>query len=377
MVFGFVKKTVKKVTGGVKKIVSSQAKLIKKTIKKVGKLTEKAVKGVVDIQKKVFKGVKKLTRNKYVRLGLMITAAVMLPGSIALLAPIKGLGVAAAGLASGAISGAVMGAGNVLLSGGSFKDALKAGAFGAATGAAFAKMGQAIKGAQTTESVQQSFADTLETTKLDTNFLPRDSIGALDADTLQSSLVDGSFSNIQQGTKQSLLDITNPIDISKDISMADQITESLSNYNIDASKLNVAQRQAVGLDTSTDVDKPRFGDKIKGKFESEIDTLKSKYSPEGLAAQAEDKLAETIFGSDDEGQGQNQSTASYAASTAGSTYLPDVEGQLYLKDIANAYSQANINIADAHLSLLHGTASTIDTSYLNAPLMTQDIYRIT
>tara|TARA_R100000234_G_scaffold71176_1_gene43755 strand:+ start:816 stop:1907 length:1092 start_codon:yes stop_codon:yes gene_type:complete len=362
MVFGFIKKGVKTITGGIKKIVSSQAKLIKKTVKKVGKVIEKQLKGV-----------KKLARNKYVRLGLMITAAVMLPGSIALLAPIKGLGVAAAGLASGAISGAVMGAGNVLLSGGSFKDALKAGAFGAATGAAFAKMGQAIKGAQSTKSVQQSFADTLETTKLDVSSLPTDATGALDLDAVKTGITDGSF-NID--AQKSLLDVTSPIDISRDISMTDQITESLSNYNIDASKLNVAQRQAVGLDTSTDVDKPRFGDKIKGKFESEIDNLKYKYSPEGLAAQAEDKLVETIFGSDDEGQGQNQSTASYAASTAGTTYLPDVEGQLYLKDIANAYSQANINIADAHLSLLHGTASTIDTSYLNAPLMTQDIYRI-
>ena len=359
MVFGFVKKAVKGVTGGVKKVVNKVAKGVKKTIKKVGQLTEKVVKGV-----------KKLTRNKYVRLGLMITAAVMLPGSIALLAPIKGLGVAAAGIASGAITGAVLGAGNVLLSGGSFRDALEKGAFGAATGAAFAKIGQAIKSAQSTKSVQQSFADTLETTKLDVSSLPTDATGALDLDAVKTGITDGSF-NID--AQKSLLDVTSPIDISRDISMADQIKDSLANYNIDANKLNVAQKQAVGLGNEY-----RFGDKIKGKFESEIDKLKSKYSPEGLAVQAEDKLAETIFGSDDDGIEQRDSSkASYAASTAGATYLPDVEGQLYLQDVANAYRQANINIADAHLSLLHGTASTVDTSYLNMPLMTQDIYRIT
>ena len=354
MVFGLVKKAVSGVTGGIKKIVNKVAKGVKKTVKKVGNIVDKTVQGV-----------KKLTRNKYVRLGLMITAAVMLPGSIAVLAPIKGLGVAAAGIASGAISGAVMGAGNVLLSGGKFKDALKAGAIGAATGAAFAKIGQAIKGAQTTESVQQTFADTLETTKVDVSSLPTDASGAVDLDAIQSSITDGSFSVDAQ---KSLLDVTSPLDVSADISMADQVKESLTNFNVDVNKLTTAQRQAVGLGTEIKTTKPRFGDKIKGRFESEIDKIKSKYSPEGLAAQAESKLEESIFDSDDK-----QDTASYATTT----YVPDEEGRLYLQDVANAYRQADVNIADAHLSLLHGTASTVDTSYLSMPLMTQDIYRIT
>ena len=127
-------KAVKKVFGGVKKVISKVAKGVKKAVNVVKK-----------IQKKVFKGVKELTRNKYVRLGLMITAAVMLPGVIAALPAIKGLGVTAAAMATGAVSGAVMGAGGVVLAGGSFKDALKAGAFGAATGAAFAGIGSKIK----------------------------------------------------------------------------------------------------------------------------------------------------------------------------------------------------------------------------------------
>tara|TARA_R100001440_G_scaffold75143_1_gene101643 strand:+ start:1839 stop:3224 length:1386 start_codon:yes stop_codon:yes gene_type:complete len=139
--FSELKKTVKKVTKPIRKAISQVAKGVKKAVKKVGKFVERT-------GKKVFKGIKELTRNKYVRLGLMITAAVMLPGAIAALPAIKGLGVTAAAVASGAISGAVIGAGGVVLAGGSLKDALKAGAFGAATGAAFAKIGQSIKSAR-------------------------------------------------------------------------------------------------------------------------------------------------------------------------------------------------------------------------------------
>jgi len=369
MVFGFVGDLVEGVASGVKKAVKSVAKGVKKTIKKVGDLAEKVVKGVSKGVREIGRGVRKLARNKYVRLGLMITAAVMLPGSIALLAPIKGLGVAAAGIASGAITGAVMGAGNVLLSGGSFKDALKAGAFGAATGAAFAKIGQAIKGAQTTESVQQSFADTLETTQIDVGSLPTDATGAIDLDAVKTSITDSSF-NLD--TPKSLLDVTSPIDISRDISMGDQIQKSLADYNIDANKLTKAQKQAVGLGTEIETTESRFGDKIKDRFESEIDELKSKYSPEGLAAQAEEKLEEVIFGSDEE-----QATASYAPSVAGSTYLPDEEGRSYLESIANVYRQAEINPADAFRTLYYGPASTVDTSYLNNPLTVQNILRIT
>tara|TARA_S200002703_G_C3796424_1_gene245881 strand:- start:88 stop:1164 length:1077 start_codon:yes stop_codon:yes gene_type:complete len=358
MVFGLVKKAVSGVTGGIKKIVNKVAKGVKKTVKKVGNVVDKAVQGV-----------KKLTRNKYVRLGLMITAAVMLPGAIAVLPSIAGLGVAAAGIASGAISGAVMGAGNVLLSGGKFKDALKAGAIGAATGAAFAKIGQAIKGAQTTESVQQTFADTLETTQVDVSSLPTDASGAVDLDAIQSSITDGSFSVDAQ---KSLLDVTSPLDVSTDVSMADQVKESLTNFNVDVNKLTTAQKQAVGLETEIKTTDSDFGKKIEDRFMSEVDKIKSKYSPEGLAAQAESKIEESIFGSD-----KKQSTASYAPSTQGTTFIPDEEGRFYLQDVANAYRQADFNIADAHLSLLHGTASTVDTSYLSMPLMTQDIYRIT
>ena len=145
--FDDIKKVGKKVYGGVKKVINGVAKQVKKAVNVVKK-----------IQKKTFKGIKELTRNKYVRLGLMITAAVMLPGAISLLPAIKGLGVTAAAVATGAISGAVIGAGGVVMAGGSFKDALKAGAFGAATGAAFAGIGEKIKQARALKEAEGAMA---------------------------------------------------------------------------------------------------------------------------------------------------------------------------------------------------------------------------
>ena len=145
--FSSIKKVGKNVFGGVKKVISKVAKGVKKSINTVKKITNKT-----------FKGVKELTRNKYVRLGLMITAAVMLPGAIAALPALGGLGVTAAAAATGAISGAVLGAGGVVLAGGSLRDALKAGAFGAATGAAFSAIGSKIKQAQAAAQGGESLA---------------------------------------------------------------------------------------------------------------------------------------------------------------------------------------------------------------------------
>ena len=145
--FSSIKKVGKNVFGGVKKVISKVAKGVKKSINTVKKITNKA-----------FKGVKELTRNKYVRLGLMVTTAVMLPGAIAALPALGGLGVTAAAAATGAISGAVLGAGGAFMAGGNLKDALKAGAFGAATGAAFSAIGSKIKQAQAATQGGESLA---------------------------------------------------------------------------------------------------------------------------------------------------------------------------------------------------------------------------
>ena len=68
----------------------------------------------------------------------MIAAAVTLPMAVPAIA---NLGVVAAG----AVTGAITGAGGALLQGGDLEDLLKGAAFGSATGAAFAKIGEAIK----------------------------------------------------------------------------------------------------------------------------------------------------------------------------------------------------------------------------------------
>ena len=186
-----IKKVGKKIYGGVKKQISTVAKGVKKAVNLVKK-----------IQKKTFKGVKELTRNKYVRLGLMITAAVMLPGAIAALPAISGLGVTAAAVATGAISGAVIGAGGVVLAGGSFKDALKAGAFGAATGAAFAGIGSKIK-----QSIAAKEAATVGGESLDLTQGKLDAAGDL-------AEIPATAGDVAVGTGQISTDVTSPTDVS-------------------------------------------------------------------------------------------------------------------------------------------------------------------
>ena len=116
--------------------------------KGVGKAVKGVVKGVKKVVKKTADFTKKALKNKYVRAGLLITAAVMLPGAIALAAP------ALSSVAVGAITGAVVGAGGGIIAGKKPKEWLASGAIGAATGAAFAKIGQSIKAAQANKALQ-------------------------------------------------------------------------------------------------------------------------------------------------------------------------------------------------------------------------------
>tara|TARA_R100000234_G_scaffold117718_1_gene96693 strand:- start:8234 stop:9568 length:1335 start_codon:yes stop_codon:yes gene_type:complete len=138
--FKSIKKGFKKVVGGVKKVVSGVAKGVKK-----------AVKGVAKVVREVGRGVKKLTKNKYVRIGLMIAAAVTLPMFVPAIAALPAV-------AAGAVTGAITGGAGALLQGGDLKDVLKGAAFGSATGAAFAKIGEAIK---TARGVTDFKADTV------------------------------------------------------------------------------------------------------------------------------------------------------------------------------------------------------------------------
>ena len=112
--------------------------------KGVGKAVKGVVKGVKKVVKKTADFTKKALKNKYVRAGLLITAAVMLPMSVPAISALGAVG-------AGAVTGAIVGAGGGILAGKKPKEWLASGAIGAATGAAFAKIGQTIKAAQATK----------------------------------------------------------------------------------------------------------------------------------------------------------------------------------------------------------------------------------
>ena len=115
-------------------------------------------------------------------------------------------------MATGAISGAVMGAGGVVLAGGSFKDALKAGAFGAATGAALAGIGSKIKQAQAAKAGGES----LDLTQGKLDAMGAD--GTLDAsaygDNFAENLADYQEMRELTGTGQVSTEVTSPTDVS-------------------------------------------------------------------------------------------------------------------------------------------------------------------
>jgi hypothetical protein len=132
--------------------------------KGVGKAVKGVVKGVKKVVKKTADFTKKALKNKYVRAGLLITAAVMLPMSVPAISALGAVG-------AGAVTGAIVGAGGGILAGKKPKEWLASGAIGAATGAAFAKIGQTIKAAQATKVAGNV-----------------DALGNLDAGKFQASL---------------------------------------------------------------------------------------------------------------------------------------------------------------------------------------------
>lgn len=384
-------KIVKKAVGVVKKQVSNVAKVVKKSVKAVGKVAEKVVKGVAKGVREVGRGVKKLARNKYVRMGLMITAAVMLPGAIAALPALSGLGATAAAVATGAITGAVTGAGSTLLAGGNLKDALKTGALGAATGAAFARIGQAIKGAQVKESLDLTqgkldamgadLADVSATSTsptisldgsptIDTSTLPRDALGQVDLKQLTTT--DGAF------RATSPLDVSKGLDISSDVlkdpssftnvpelkltargtrevlssptGMSEQVAQSLQDFKIDTSALTDAQRQAIGLPpkiSATDINLPEpqsFGDRFK-------DSVKDAFSPENIVDKGlsigEDLLVGAARGAISERMADDQ--------YVGDPAYAQQEYANQLQQFQIAYQNAGININDAYANMTYGS----------------------
>lgn len=132
--------------------------------KGVGKAVKGVVKGVKKVVKKTADFTKKALKNKYVRAGLLITAAVTLPGAIAAIGPASGA-LAAGTLGSGALVGGIIGAGAGVLAGKKPKEWLASGAIGAATGAAFAKISQSVKGISNLEAMEKGQVARVETLK--------------------------------------------------------------------------------------------------------------------------------------------------------------------------------------------------------------------
>ena len=396
--FSGIKKAVKKVTGGVKKVVSGVAKGVKK-----------AVKGVAKVVKKIGKGVKKLTKNKYVRLGLMIAAAVTLPMFVPAIA---GLGVVAAG----AVTGAITGAGGALLQGGDFKDVLKGAALGSATGAAFAKIGQAIKTAQASTAKATGAFDAGKS--IDVATLPKDASGVLDLNALGTTSVSPegalsfsestglytdslgrSFTGDLSGNLTSVgptLDMSKigSLDISQNIGTSFTKPLGAVNYNeatnlytdsigrnftsdevmlgkninmgeqVAATKIDVTDssfRQAAGLPDISGRE-PTFGDKIKDKF-------KDAFSPEKLTDAAVGMAEDAVVGGLRNLAGGSQTQEINQGSKQ---YQAGIVDPIMLQQVQYAHSQASVDFNTSHQNLLYGTA---DMSHYT-PLQTQETIKV-
>ena len=395
--FSGITKAIKKVTGGVKKVVSGVAKGVKK-----------AVKGVAKVVKKVGKCVKKLAKNKYVRLGLMIAAAVTLPMAVPAIA---NLGVVAAG----AVTGAITGAGGALLQGGDLEDVLKGAAFGSATGAAFAKIGEAIKTAQASTAKATGAFDASK--PIDVAALPKDASGAIDLNALGTTSVSPqgalsfsestglytdslgrSFTTDLSGNFTSVgptLDMgkIGSLDISQNIGTSISKPLGAVNYNeatnlytdsigrsftadevmlgknismgeqVATTKIDVADssfRQAAGLPDITGRE-PTFGDKLKDKF-------KDAFSPEKLADTGMSLVEDAAIGGLQRLAGQDE----VQTRQRGQQYGTRTIGGSEVDVIQYVHEQAQVNLNDSYNNLLYGTA---DMSHYT-PIETQETIKV-
>ncbi len=226
MVFSFAKKLVKKAVGTVKKVVKGVAKGVKK-----------AVKGVAKVVREVGRGVKKLTKNKYIRMGLMIAAAVTLPMFVPAIAALPAV-------AAGAVTGAITGGAGALLQGGDLKDVLKGAAFGSATGAAFAKVGEAIKSARASKEALE---------------------GAMTGDVFGGELA-ASGERIAIGSDA----VSTALDAAPTISLDSLPRDSLGQIDLTKINVDVAPQGALRNITSSAFDTPLYADELGRTFTSDL-----------------------------------------------------------------------------------------------------------
>ena len=348
--FKAIKKVVKKVTGAVKKVVKGVAKGVKKVVKGVGKVI-----------KKVGKGVKKLAKNKIVRAALMITAAVMLPGAIALMAPST---LAVGTLANAAVTGAIMGGGGALLAGGDLKDVLKGAALGSATGAAFRGIANKVNqlGAQ-----------------------PAVDAGTTTVEAATGDVVVGASDDIVLGASEDIVSsqVVSPLDVSADISstVADTaassqgLIEEMVVYGQSIPAPSVADYATPITVASADLQidpKPapivteppsyleRIGTAAKDKITQAVSPESIvNYGSNVLLGAAETAIAQRL-------QGDPENIGAYGA-------RPETIGASLLDQFQVAYQEAGININDAYKNMTYGSG---DINAIQNELFRQETLRI-
>ena len=389
--FSGIKKAFKKVTGGVKKVVKGVAKGVKK-----------AVKGVAKVVKKIGKGVKKLAKNKYVRMGLMIAAAVTLPMFVPAIAALPAV-------AAGAVTGAITGGAGALLSGGDLKDVLKGAAFGSATGAAFAKIGEAIKTAKAAKvggeslDLTQGKLDAMGADVPDIAATATDAAPTIDisGDVVSRTVPKPDFQfDPTEVSKFSIDPNINPLDglsptgitttpvgdvISYDYKTglwndAGGNTFTQAQVDLGASQGKLAIKP--GIDTSVIAPAESVKDSIRmsknfAKYGSSDATLGQKISSKFKEAFSPENLTDTALGvAEDVVVGGLQNLAAgdqEEAYQGGRQYQAGVVDPLLLQQVQYAHAQASIDFNNSHQDLLYGTA---DMSHYT-PLKTQEILRIT
>lgn len=379
--FSGIKKAFKKVTGAVKKVVKGVAKGVKK-----------AVKGVAKVVRKIGKGVKKLAKNKYVRMGLMIAAAVTLPMFVPAIAALPAV-------AAGAVTGAITGGAGALLSGGDLKDVLKGAAFGSATGAAFAKIGEAIKTAKAAKVGGESLD--LTQGKLDAMGADIPDIAPTAADAAPTIDISGDVVSRTIPKPDFQFDPTevSKFSIDPNINPLDGLSPTgvttTANVNIPSETLVYpnqimkpgapAQSVAItkpGIDTSVIAPAKSVKDSITmsqnfARYGSSEATLGQKIASKFKEAFSPEKLTDTALGvAEDMVVGGLQNLAAgdqeEAYQQGGRQYQAGVVDPLLLQQVQYAHAQASVDFNTSHQNLLYGTA---DMSHYT-PLQTQEILRI-
>jgi len=325
--------------------------------RKITKGVKKAVKGVGKAVKGVYKGTKKLLKNKYVRMGLLIAAACTLPPLLgaAGLGATAGLGLSA--VSAGAITGAVVGAGGGILAGEKPKEWLAKGAFGAATGAAFAKIGESIKAAQAAKA-----KESLNLTQ-----------GNLDAATADLANVSPTATPTGEFDVSTIGDVQFPesgnlnLESAGSLDVASTDVKALSDIIKPKGALDVP-RDLVGLPSDPNLDVASVT-ATSTTEPTALDTFKEGAKEFGIEAGKDLAMGALNTVVQQRLMGDPANIGAYGmglGEEAGTNLLP----------FQIAYQEADINIADAYANLTYGSGDI--SNYINreTPLFKQETLQV-